>query len=119
MISRNWATTRCLVFYALASELSWSWWVCHLAYTNVLQLVCNEAQGLLEAKSSAILGVVAAASFSHVLRPYHSFKGGALPSSLLFPAHLIVKPPDFAHGGQARLLPADVAKHLKDHEAEK
>ena len=48
MISRDWATTRFLGFYALASELSWSWWVGHLAYTNVLQLVYNEAQGLLE-----------------------------------------------------------------------
>lgn len=27
--------------------------------------------------------------------------------------------PDFAHGWQAGLLPADVPKHLKDHEAQK
>lgn len=30
-----------------------------------------------------------------------------------------MEPPDFAHGRQARLLPADVLKHLKHHEAQK
>jgi len=32
---------------------------------------------------------------------------------------LIVQPPDFAHGRQAGLLPTDVPKHLKHHEAQK
>lgn len=34
-------------------------------------------------------------------------------------AYFIVQSPDFAHGWQAGLLPADVPKHLKDHEAQK
>ena len=75
----------------------------------------NEAQGLLEAKSSAILDAVDSNSFSHVLWPNHSFT--VLPSSP-FPAHLVVQPPDLAHGRQARLLPADVPENLKDHEAQ-
>lgn len=32
---------------------------------------------------------------------------------------LIVQPPDFAHGWEARLLPTDVSKYLKYHEAQK
>lgn len=30
-----------------------------------------------------------------------------------------MQPPDFAHGWQAGLLPTDVPKHLKHHEAQK
>lgn len=30
-----------------------------------------------------------------------------------------MQPPDFAHGWQAGLLPTDVPKHLKYHEAQK
>lgn len=30
-----------------------------------------------------------------------------------------MQPPDFAHGWQAGLLPIDVPKHLKHHEAQK
>ena len=65
------------------------WTAAHQALSSMgfSQLVYNEAQGLLEAKSSAILDVVDSNSFSHVLWPYHSFT--ILPSSL-FPAHLIV-----------------------------
>ena len=42
----------------LASELSWCLWVCHLAYANVLQWACNEAQGLLEVESSVLLDLI-------------------------------------------------------------
>ena len=48
----------------LASELSWCWWVCHLAFANVLQCMFNEAQGLLEVESSAILDLVGCNQFS-------------------------------------------------------
>ena len=48
----------------LASELSWCWWVCHLAFANILQRMFNEAQGLLEVESSAILDLVGSNQFS-------------------------------------------------------
>ena len=36
-ISRNWATAHFSGLLSLASEQSWCWWVCHLAYANALQ----------------------------------------------------------------------------------
>ena len=41
-----------------ASELPWRWWVCYLAYVDVLQRAYNDAQGPLEIKSSIILDIV-------------------------------------------------------------
>ena len=72
-----------------ASELSWHLWVCHLAYANILQSVYNEAPGLLEVESSTILDLVGSNQF--LSRPQglcHSFKGYALPPSLLFQTDL-------------------------------
>jgi len=34
-------------------------------------------------------------------------------------AYLIVQPPDFAHGWEARLFPTDVSEYLKYHETQK
>ena len=48
----------------LASEQLWCWWVCHLAFTNMLQCMFNEAQGLLKVESSAILDLVGSNQFS-------------------------------------------------------
>lgn len=45
--------------------------------------------------------------------------GAPVPERARRFAHLIVQPPDFAHGWQAGLLPTDVPKHLEHHEAEK
>lgn len=42
-----------------------------------------------------------------------------VPTRVWRSAHLVVQPPDFAHGRQAGLLPTDVPKHLKHHEAQK
>ena len=67
----------------LALELSWRWWVCHLA--SVLQRAYNDAQGPLEVKSSVILDLVGSNPFmSHPQGLCHSFKRCALPPSLLF-----------------------------------
>ena len=46
-----------------ASELSWRLWVCHL-HADVLQGAYNEAQGPLEGKSAAILGLIGSDQFS-------------------------------------------------------
>lgn len=42
-----------------------------------------------------------------------------MPKGAKLSAHLVVQPPDFAHGWQTGLLPTDVPKHLKHHEAQK
>ena len=71
-----------LLWWAL--ELSWRLWVCRLAYANVLQGAYNEAQGLLEVKSSTILGLIGSNQF--LLYPQqlcHSFNGYALSPSFL------------------------------------
>ena len=65
-------------------ELSCCWWVCHLAYANVLQAY-NETQGPLEVRSSGILDLVGSNEF--MLYPkglYHSFTGCAQLYSLSF-----------------------------------
>ena len=77
----------CSLFGLLWSawELSWRLWACHLAYANVLQWVHNEAQDQVEVNSSTILDLFGSNQF--LLYPqwlYHSFKGHALPHSLLF-----------------------------------
>ena len=69
-------------------ELSWHLWVCYLAYANVLQCAYNEAQGLLAVESSAILDLIGSNQFMlYSQQLFHSFKGCALPSSLLFHLH--------------------------------
>ena len=73
--------------WCAALELSWHWWLCHLA--NVLQWPYNEAQGLLEVQSSTILDLVSSTSLCCVLWICHSFKGCPLPPSLLFHYHEI------------------------------
>ena len=58
--------------------------MCRLASVLILQRVYNEAQGLLEAESSAILGLVGSNQFmSYPQGLCQSFKSCALPASLL------------------------------------
>ena len=67
---------------SLHLKLLWHLWVCHLA-CYVLQWVYTEVQVLVEVDLSATLGLFGSSS-CHVLGLCHSFKGCALPASLLF-----------------------------------
>ena len=71
-----------LAYYVQASKLRWHLWVCPL--TDVLQWVHNEAQGLLEGRSLAILDKMDSNQF--LLYPQglcHSFNGCDLPFPLV------------------------------------
>ena len=57
-VEHDWATK---LNWWRVSELSWQWWMCHLA--NVLQWRYNEAQVLLEVESSTVLDLVGSNQF--------------------------------------------------------
>ena len=56
-----------------------SWWVCHIAYADVLHWALDKAQGELEVEYSTILDL-GGPSFCYILWLSHSFKGYALLS---------------------------------------
>ena len=72
----------------MALELSWHLLVCHLAHANLVQWAYNEAQGLLEVDSSALLDLTHSNQFlSYPQWLCHSLKDSALPSCFLLHFH--------------------------------
>ena len=62
-----------------------AWYVFHLSHANRIQQACNEAQGLLEVKSSIILNLVGSSQL--MMYPQglcHSFRGCVLPPPSCF-----------------------------------